>query len=94
MRKPFNVLGLTVPITQKKTLENNDAGQFCPVKKEILLCKTLPKDQQKFTEIHELMHAFFFRIGVEDIGIDEKTEEILCNQIATLLTDNFRLTRK
>lgn len=94
MKKPFNVLGLEVPVIQKKVLENNDAGVFDPVKKEIFICKSLPKDQQKFVELHELLHAVFFRIGIEDIGVDAKSEELLCNQIATVLLDNFRLTRK
>lgn len=94
MKKPFNVLGLEVPLIQSEVLENNVAGDYCPVKKIIRVCRKNKKNQQKSIILHELLHAYFDRVGALDIGIDEQTEEMLCNTLTALLLDNFRLTRK
>jgi hypothetical protein len=51
---------------------------------------------QKFDEclIHEIIHATFDRIGVGSTKLNSDIEEIFCDSIAKVISENFKLVRR
>jgi len=51
---------------------------------------------QKFDEclIHEVIHAVFDRIGVGSTKLAPDFEEIICDSVAKVISENFKLVKR
>lgn len=92
--KPLNILGRIVKIKKFKNTGENIAGFYDFDTKEIGIDASLKKDDAVSTLIHEVGHALFHRGGLIQCNISREVQEIIVEQYATVLLDNFKLTRK
>lgn len=94
--KKVNVFGLSVPIIQKKGLVASTGcmAYFDPVSKTIVMDASLSKEEYLSTLIHEVIHAVFHRAGLSQAKISASVQEIICEQIATTIFENFSLGPK
>jgi hypothetical protein len=46
------------------------------------------------TLLHEFLHALFFRMSYKQSGIPHALEEVMIDQIAKCLVENFKITKK
>lgn len=44
---------------------------------------------RKITIMHEILHAAFFRLGYRNAGIPSQVEELIVDQLATFLVENW-----
>jgi Zn-dependent peptidase ImmA (M78 family) len=66
-------------------------GDCCPETFVIYIDKNLDPDLQAKTILHEVIHAVFFRMGIENTTVDENMREILCDLIAAVIQENFKI---
>jgi Zn-dependent peptidase ImmA (M78 family) len=94
--KYLNILGMSVKVIKKKNLiqEQDAEGLYNPVTNEISIDSSLEKDAFIATLLHEIGHAIIRRGGVYQSQIAPGVEEILVEQFATVIVENFNLTRK
>lgn len=96
--KSVKILGQKVPIKKVPHLEDTTDHDACYVydDKEILIEKTLAGEKYFIALLHEMGHALFDSSGggLKQAGIHEKVEEIIVQQFAHLIVDNFNLTPK
>lgn len=64
-------------------------------KKELVIYLNQHQSKQDIeqTFFHECIHAIFSRVGTNQ-ALSLETEEIICEQVATWIVDNFNLTIK
>jgi hypothetical protein len=78
-----------------KLLSNNKLpsdGLCCPIKEEITInpdCANIPR-----SIIHESVHAIFFSGGIFEAIDNEKLIDVICEQVARVLDENFELKWK
>lgn len=92
----FNVLGLKVKCRAKENLiqDHGWAAYYDNNTKTICYDPTLSKDDLNHTLIHELVHALWVRGGAFQSKLSREFEEVLCEQFATLITENFEIKVK
>jgi Zn-dependent peptidase ImmA (M78 family) len=89
----LNIYGQKTQVSQVRDLPNSVLGVYQRDHGSILICEKQPEDEKEDTLIHETVHAIFSRAGLNQaIGYD--IEEVICQQIATTLTENFNFTLK
>lgn len=66
------------------------AGEFHRNTYKINICADQSGEDKWHTLIHEMTHAIVTRVGLTQ-NIDPYTEEILCESVATAITENFIL---
>jgi predicted SprT family Zn-dependent metalloprotease len=56
----------------------------------------IPQSTTLFQEtlIHELLHALYFRMSYRQSGLSHDLEEVMIDQLAKALTENFRLQKR
>lgn len=91
--KPLNIFGRKVKVNLVESLVENQGnlGTYCYDKKEIDLEATLKPKELIEVLVHEAVHAMFDRTGVHQ-NLAEGVEEIITEQIVTVLTENFKIT--
>jgi len=57
--------------------------------KEISIHKDLNDKDRAHTIVHEMVHAFFDRTGLNQTTIPFDLQEILCENLATFFLENF-----
>lgn len=64
--------------------------------KDLLIRIHETKDKQYFDEclIHELVHATLYRIGARSTSLQSDFEETICDSIAKVISENFKLVKK
>jgi len=93
--KAIDVLGkqLHIDVVDSLTDEQGDKlhGLYDP---DLGLIKIRREDDRNFQVIiHEVLHATFHRLGLRHT-LDEQLEEVLCDTIATVIDENFKLERR
>lgn len=91
--KPLNVFGRKIKVNLVEGLSENQGnlGTYCYDKKEIDLELTLKQKELIEVLIHESIHAMFDRTGIHQ-NLAAGIEEIITEQIVTVLTENFKIT--
>ena len=46
------------------------------------------------TLVHEILHALFFRMSYRQSGLSHDLEEVMIDQIATAIAENFRINKR
>lgn len=93
----IQVFGAEIKIVESLNLYYGDVkvdGLFNYQNKEIMVEKSLPKEEKLHTFIHELGHALFWRIGMGQASIPSEIEELIVENTATMITEMFNLTIK
>lgn len=89
----INVLGRKIKVIFKELDEKylglyyNDEGTI-----EINTNQSPDKIQESLT--HEVVHAVFFRSGLDQTTISHDLQEIICDQVAKVICENYTLKRK
>ena len=91
--KSLNVLGWVVKVVYKE-IDNNYCGLFYANESLIEINNTLSPEKAKETILHELFHAAWIRAGIDQTGISHDTQEIICEQFAKVLCENFKISKK
>lgn len=92
MIKYFMVFGIKVKVYYKNLREQGYAGLYYYDSKHIELDKTLSKKEESVTSLHELFHATSDRLGLKNTGLKHETEEIIVDNFAKVVDENFILT--
>ena len=92
--KFMNVFGLKVKLIISKDLPMNVAGQY-EYGKELITLNNLHESDKELihTLIHELSHAMFYRVSINQ-AISFETNEFICNNMATVILENFDVKPK
>lgn len=88
----INVFGMEIKIEKKDDLMVNEGcrGILYPSQCQMFLDKSLPPADELHTIIHEMVHAVIFRTGIDQTKISEDLEEILCENVATAVVENWK----
>ena len=92
--KTIDVLGKKVKIVFRDMTVENVCGHYVYDKSLIEINNTLSKETQEVTLLHELIHAVFFRSGILNTKVSPDAEEIICDQVAKVIQENFKLVKK
>ena len=91
--KIWNIFGLKIKL-KIAHFETNIAGQYEPSKKLITLNAQHETDQELMhTLLHELGHAMFYRVSINQ-AVSYETHEYIVNNYATMLLENFEIKPK
>lgn len=91
--KFWKVFGLKVK-TKIASFESNIAGQYEPGKHTMTLNEAHETDQELLhTILHELGHAMFYRVSINQ-AVSYETHEYIVNNYATMLLENFEIKPK
>jgi len=96
MKKKYadlSIFGVTYTVFVTDELDPNYCGMCVFDTQTILVKKDLPQDVFNITLIHEMLHAFMNRLSYEN-AITRQTEELLIDQIAKLMVENFKITKR
>lgn len=89
----IDIFGQTVKIVYQDLSKEELHGKFEPLTNTIYLEKSLTGKELTQVFIHECLHALFSRMGYQQGGIYGSLEEIMVDQIATWLSDNFKISK-
>lgn len=79
---------------QNKLNEQGILGKYDAKKKEITICKSLKSAEKDHVILHELTHCVIDILGLYNAQLSHDLEEILADNIAKAISDNFRLQWK
>lgn len=94
-KKEFvNIFGLEVEVVTGDLSKTNPAwcGYYDPKSRKIYIHPS-GKTEDLHTLLHEMMHCLLIRCGFMQV-IDKQLAETLCENYATMMVENFKLTRK
>lgn len=91
--KSLNVFGQKIKISHKK-MDEDYLGLFYPAENRIEINVNCPKEKLEETIIHELFHATFKRSALDQCHISSDAQEIIVEQFAKVICENFKLTKK
>lgn len=92
--KTLNILGRKTKVKFKNLDAEGICGKFLFHEDIIEVNSKLDKEIKDITIVHELVHATLYRAGISNTKLNEEIEEIICDQIAKTITENFRLIPK
>jgi Zn-dependent peptidase ImmA (M78 family) len=94
--KNLKVYGWDIPIIKKKGLmhESGFMAYYDPLEKTIVIDASLKAEEHLSTLIHEAVHAIFHRAGLGQAKISMSIQEVICEQVATVISENFSLGPK
>lgn len=92
--KSIDVLGKKIKINFRDMTKENVCGHYVYESNLIEINSQLNKETQEVTLLHELIHAVFFRSGILNAKVSQDAEEIICDQVAKVIQENFKLIRK
>jgi len=84
------VFGKTVKIVYKKLTDCVGLTNY----KTIYITTGISEELRIETMLHELFHCTIERTGLNQFGIDPKLEEIIVDNLAKVINENFTLTQK
>jgi len=91
--KSIDVFGKKVPIKTVKHLEDEEGHELegCFYAKEFKIDIVVCSHQ---TLLHELCHALFERVGLNQANLSPELNELLSENIATFITETYDLRFK
>lgn len=91
----LNIFGEKWPMFVSDKVDDSICG-YCDLdKKKIVINESLPtQDIFLDTLYHELLHSLFHRMSYRQSGMPHEMEEIMVDQIAKCLTENFKVIQK
>lgn len=94
--KEVNVLGKRIPIifSPGLTEKENILAFYDDTKKSITIDDKILDSELVSTLIHEIGHALFFRGGVSQTSILPDVLEMIVEQFALVIDENFELKKK
>lgn len=90
----INVLGKKVKVVEKDLSQEHLCGKYTYEDCLIEIDISMNKEQKVQTLLHEVIHATLHRAGVKQTSISHDTEEIICDQVAKVISENFNITYK
>lgn len=90
----FNVFGKKIPVTKIDLTKELADGQYHPKTQSITIDKRIKGDELIGVYIHELVHAMCDRIGLHNAQLSHDLEEIIADNIATVMLENFEIKCK
>jgi len=70
--------------------DNSECCGLCDMESsKILINNKMNKELTACTILHELFHAYSRRMGMENSGMSSELEELIADQFAKVLTENF-----
>lgn len=90
----LDILGMKVKVKYSDLNKENLCGKYVYDEKTIYVNSTLNRETQHVTLIHEFLHAVFDRAGLTQAKITSDAQEIICDQFAKALTENFKVIKK
>lgn len=94
MIKYFLVFGIKVKVYYKNLRDQGYAGLYYYDSRHIELDKTLTKKEESVTSLHELFHATSDRLGLRNTGLRQEIEEVIVDNFAKVVEENFILVPK
>lgn len=89
----MDVFGHRYRIKLQKDLIENGLHGFCDKRKKIIVLDSKLNAETIHTLVHELIHAVCGRTGLSQ-AISGETEEIIAENIASVICENFELKFK
>ena len=75
-------------------MENNFLGLFYYEEFRIEISDQCPDEKYDEILLHEMIHSVFTRSSLNQCAISHDAQEIICDQVAKFITENFKLTKK
>ncbi len=94
MIRTLKILGERIKVKYKDLNPENICGRYSYDSKTIEVNSKLDKHIQDVTLIHEVIHATIHRAGINNAQLSADLEEIICDQVAKVIVENFTLKRK
>ncbi len=91
--KTVSVFGKKIKV-KYALCEDGFAGFYVPDEHVIVLDPRSDKEARLHTLLHEMGHALFHRAGLMQSKLPLELEEVIVEQFATMLLENFKLTPK
>lgn len=91
--KSVNVFGKKCPIKVCK-MDENYRGLFYYDEFRIEINETCPDDKYDEVLLHELFHAVFNRSSLIQCNITGEAQEIVVDQFAKFILENFKISKK
>jgi len=88
------IFGIKYKIKYVNLLSDNYLGWFKPIEQEILIEHTLKGDKRMKTLIHEIGHGVFHTTGLNQTSIGYDLQEIIVENIAQAIVQNFDIKPK
>lgn len=89
----FNIFGTKIKVVKKDLSQAGFLGLYYNDKKKIEITTGLDKQTELETIIHEFVHAVFDRLSYRQ-AINIQLEELICDQLAKSLCENFTIRMK
>lgn len=91
----LKIFGSIIRVLKKKDMSQQGLrGLYMPKEKLILVDSELLDDDFMQCLVHELVHSVIYRTGIDQAQISAGVEEIICENIATAIIENFTLKAK
>jgi Zn-dependent peptidase ImmA (M78 family) len=89
----LNIFGKKIRVLKKKNLirDFGARGAYYSKLKLIVIDDEQVGTEHLQTLLHEMVHAVIDRCGIDQAGIGDGVEEIICESVATALIENFTL---
>lgn len=94
MIKYFMVFGIKINVFYKNLRDHGNAGLYYYGEKKIELDDKLSRSDENITAMHELFHATSDRLGLKNTGLKHEIEEIIVDNFAKVIDENFVITPK
>ena len=90
----INIFGLKYKVMKTKDIGTSGVAN-CNYDLKIIKIREDQKGQ-KYDEclIHEIAHAVFDRIGVGSTKLNPDFEEIICDSLAKVISENYKLVKR
>ena len=92
----LKIFGQMIRVLKEHDLtETQGARGLCfQDKKLIFIDSDLTGDEYLQTLLHEVVHAVIQRTGIHESGLTDEVEEIICDNVATAIVENFKIKIK
>lgn len=93
MTKAVRILGLDYEIEEVECVSKEELrkGEINFLINRIRIDKSMPEDLKKQVLIHEMMHAIFDLLGLEDLCTDENKVQSIATALHQVIRDNPKL---
>ena len=94
--KKVNILGTEFEVIKDKSINNNDLqlGEIDYFKNTIRIRKDLEKQVAENTLVHEIVHGILFKLGYDNLNLDEGFITAMASGIYQVFKDNDVIKEK